>query len=50
MKTYRLAGQEVHFPDPVLEAAAYEITSNEDWEADEAVPVVPPFGENDGIF
>jgi len=50
LKTYPLARQEFHFPDPVLEAAPYEITSNEDWEAEEAVPVVPPIGDDDGIF
>jgi hypothetical protein len=50
LKTYPLARQEFHFPDPVLEAAPYEITSNEDWEADDAVSVVPLLVENDGIF
>jgi hypothetical protein len=41
MKTYRLAGQEIHFPGLVPETAPFEITSNEKGTVDEAVPFIP---------
>ena len=42
MKNYRLAGQEIHFPGPVSEAAPFEIANTEEGTADEAVPFVAP--------
>ena len=41
MISYRLVGQEFHFPGPVPEAVPFEISKNEGGTAEEAVPLIP---------
>jgi len=43
MISYRLVGQEFHFPGPVPEAVPFEISKNEGGTAEEAVAFDPYF-------